>query len=187
MKGNPKGWSSSEPAFENFFQDDKTDSPQDDQRGNGEINEDFVLKTHEAIGEQGEPGIAERRYGMEEGKIESGHQGKVVTPSYKEEEGPDEFNNDSVEKNGFQKPIDVPYGKLGEGVLNDSLIPKTDGPPEEEVKEDGKGHNPQSPYLNEDQNNHLSKLRIEASRIHHNQPGHAYRRGCRKEGIDERG
>ena len=76
---------------------------------------------------------------------------------------------------------------MGEGFLDDSLIPKNDGPPEEEVKEDGEGHDPQSPYLNEDQNNHLSELRIEASRIHHNQPSHAHRRGCRKEGIDERG
>lgn len=73
MKGNPKRWGSSEPTFGNFFQDDKTDSPQDDQRGNGEINEDVVLKTHEAIGEQGETGIAECRYGMEEGIIERGH------------------------------------------------------------------------------------------------------------------
>ena len=87
---------------------------------------------------------------MEEGKIESGHQGKVVTPSYEEENGPDEFDNDGVEKNGFQEPIDVPHGKLGEGVLDDSLIPKNDGPPEEEVKEDGECHDPQSTHLNED-------------------------------------
>jgi len=51
MEGNPKGGGSSEPDFEDFLQDDKTDPPQDDQRGNTKINEDIVLKTREAVGE----------------------------------------------------------------------------------------------------------------------------------------
>jgi len=105
---------------------------------------------------------------MKEGKIESSHQGKVIAPYYKEEEGPGTFNNDGIEKYGFQKHIDIPYRKLGEGILDNSSIANAYGPSQEEVKEYGEGHDPQSPQLDEGQNNNLAELRIEASRIHHN-------------------
>ena len=103
---------------------------------------------------------------MEEGKIESSHQGEVVDPSYKEEEGPGTFNNDGIEKYGFQKHIDIPYGKLGEGILDDPSVPEAYGPPEKEVEEDREGHNPQSTHLNENHNDSLAEMRIEAPRIY---------------------
>jgi hypothetical protein len=78
---------------------------------------------------------------MEEGKIEGSHQGEGIDPSYKEEEGTYEFNGDGIEKHGFQEHIDIPYRKLGEGILDDSPVPYAYGSSQEEIKEDGKGHN----------------------------------------------
>ena len=51
MEGNPKGEVSSKPDTDDLLQDDKTHSPQDDQRSDGEVQGDIILKTGEAIGE----------------------------------------------------------------------------------------------------------------------------------------
>jgi hypothetical protein len=82
--------------------------------------------------------------------------------------------NYGVDEDGFQKRIDIPNRKLGEGVLDDPSIPKADGSSQEEVKEYGEGHDSQSTDLDQDQNDHLAELGVEASRIHHDQPRHAY-------------
>jgi len=187
VQGNPKRRVSSKPALNHLLQDDKTDPPQYYQRGNGEINENVVLEAHEAIGKEGEPGVAEGRYGMEEGEIEGSYWRKLTAPSHKEKSRTDEFDNRGIEKNGFQEHGDIPYGRLGEGILDDSPVPKADGPPHEEVKEDGEGHDSQSPDLDQDQNDHLSELGIKASRIHHDQPRYAYRGGGCEKGVNERG
>ncbi len=105
---------------------------------------------------------------MEEGIVQGLHGQEKVPPRDIEEEGSDTFNHGGVEKHGFQKYGDVPYRDLGEGILNDPPITNAYGPSQEEVKEHGKSHDPQSPHLDEDQNDHLPALRKEATRIHHN-------------------
>lgn len=103
---------------------------------------------------------------MEERKIQGCHQGKGVSKPHKEDQDSDKFDGNGIDENRSQKDIRIPYRKLGEGILDDPSVPEAYGPPENEVEEDREGHNPQSTHLDENHNDSLAEMRIEAPRIY---------------------